>query len=83
MNDDPRRRVTVTVFLPGLQECLGNQAVVWQKRGDLGKTRSLLVDQEGLCRQLQDPYGLQLALGVLSRSSRPGPSQVLEAVLGR
>jgi tetratricopeptide (TPR) repeat protein len=45
-----------------LQDCLGDQAFILMRRGDLDEAMALLQQQEEICR-LNDPAGLQRSLG--------------------
>lgn len=46
-----------------LSQCLGSQAAVLERRGDLGSAMDALGEQEALCRTLDYPLGLERAIG--------------------
>jgi len=46
-----------------LQACLGDQAVILKDRGDLDESLKLLKEQEQICRDLDQKFGLCLSLG--------------------
>jgi tetratricopeptide (TPR) repeat protein len=51
-----------TDALKSLGECLSKQAAILWRHGDLDGAMMVLNEQEGICRELGDPHGLESAL---------------------